>query len=252
MKTGIKFFYILFSLVVLSGGTAFAQLSKEDKLDSLKAKFVKDSARIYRHANVSFVIGGDNRNTVIRTDTKAPVKVKGGQIGLTIDNHSIGLGVYTMTNTKQVYSELDKRKIQNVNLTMSYATLFYEYQILNTRFWEVGFPVEIGGGSYITAVTDSLGKPDMTFKDTLKRGILLLGAGVNVDFKILKWFGFNAMIGYRVVGGNEPDKVNFNGLFWSTGSHFYFGEFIRAFRLHEKRGAYGHNVSMINNPITPD
>ncbi|MGZ3864123.1 MAG: hypothetical protein ACXVPN_13525 [Bacteroidia bacterium] len=241
----------LFTLAILLSNISFAQLNKEDKLDSLKADFMKDSAKIYRHANVGLILASDKRNTFIHTETKTPAPLVGGQIGLAIDRHSIGLGGYYIKLTHPVRSELDAVKTETVSLNMGYVTMFYEYQFVNRRFWEIGVPLEIGMGNYQTLVTDSLGHRDPTFKDTLKRQILVFGAGLNVDFKILKWLGINFMGGYRLVGGNEPNKVNFNGVFWSGGLHFFLGEFIRELKFHERRGAYCHNVSMINNPYVP-
>lgn len=242
----------IFTLAILLNNISLAQLSKEDKLDSLKAAFMKDSAKIYRHANVGLILASDKRNTFIHTDTKTPVPLVGGQIGLAIDKHSIGIGGYYIKMSHPVTSDLDAKKHETVALTMSYGTLFYEYQFVERRFWEIGVPIEIGAGSYQTLVMDSSGtKRDPAFKDTLKRGILLLGAGINIDFKLLKWIGFNFMGGYRLVGGNEPNKVNFNGVFWSAGLHFFLGEFIREFRFHEKRGAYVHYRSMINEQYGP-
>lgn len=244
-------FILFFIAAFLLSTPSFAQLTKEDKLDSLKADFMQDSAKIYRHANIGFIIASDKRNTFIHTDTKTPVPLVGGQLGLAIDRHSIGIGGYYIQLSHTVASDLDAKKMETVALTMSYGTLFYEYQFVARRFWEIGVPIEIGAGSYQTLVTDSSGKRNPAFKDTLRRGIVLLGAGINVDFKLLKWLGLNFMGGYRLVGGNEPNKVNFNGVFWSGGVHFFLGEFIREFRFHERRGAYYHNVSMVNDPYVP-
>ncbi|MGZ3866483.1 MAG: hypothetical protein ACXVC6_06590 [Bacteroidia bacterium] len=244
-------FILLFIPAILLHYNLSAQLSKEDKLDSLKAGFMKDSAKIYKHANVGLILASDKRNTFIHTDTKTPVPLIGGQVGLAIDKHSIGIGGYYIKLSHNVKSEVETRKPQTVTLNMGYVTVFYEYQFINRRFWEIGIPIEVGGGNYQTLVTDSSGKRDPSFKDTLKRGILVLGTGINIDFKVLKWIGFNFMGGYRLVGGNEPNRVNFNGAFWSAGLHFFLGEFIREFRFHERRGAYYHNVSMVNNAYAP-
>lgn len=249
MKKRINLTYLFFLLVFsfVSKQNACAQLSKEDKLDSLRAKFVKDSSRIYRQKEVAFLVAIDKRNTFIHTETKTPVEVSGGQIGMSIDGkHNLGLGFYAMSAKHSIVEE--KRK-ETIKLSMGYATIFWEYTFVNTRFWEIGAPMEIGAGSYQTLITyDSTQKRVPEFKDTTKHGILLLGAGLNVDFKIFRWIGVNAMGGYRLVGGNEPNKVNFNGVFYSVGMHFYFGELWKMFKLHEKRGGYGHNVSMIKNP----
>jgi hypothetical protein len=134
----------------------------------------------------------------------------------------------------------------NVNLNMGYVTLFYQYLLLDRRYIEIGVPLEIGAGNYHTTVTDSLGKNVRGFTDTLKKGIVLFGGGLSIDFK-LKWIGFNVMGGYRLVSGSEPSHVNFNGFFYSYGLQIYFGEILKSFKLHERRGSYIYNVNRITN-----
>jgi hypothetical protein len=246
----INFTYVFFALLfsVVYSSTAFCQSTKQAKLDSLRNKLTKDSAHIYRFKKVKFLFALDSRNSFIQTKTKTPVSVKGLQIGVILhEKHSLGLGFYSILNTQQTHPIVDeKQKTINVNLKMSYSTFFYEYLFIDTKRWEIGFPLEVGSGNYKISVTDSLGKPTPGFKDTLQKKIILLGAGLNVDFKIWKWLGLNAMGGYRLVGGNEPNKINFNGAFYSVGIHIYLGELVKMGRLGLKRRSYRNEVEKIN------
>lgn len=218
------------------------QSTLQIKRDSLYAKFVKDSAHIYRHKKLAFVLATDKRNSFIRTNTKSSVNVSGFQLGVELfEKHSFGFGFYTILNTQKAHPVVDDRqKTIYINLKMSYSTIFYEYLVIDSKRWEIGIPLEIGGGNYQTTATDSSGKRVRSFKDTVQRGILVLGAGINVDFKIWRWFGINAMGGYRIIGGNEPNKVNFNGAFYSFGIHVFFGELVKMTRVGIKRVHYWH------------
>ena len=230
---------IFFALIDQVG---FCQETLQAKRDSLHAQFVRDSARIYKPKKFSFIISSDKRNSFIHESSKIPVSVNGFQIGVELfQKHSFGFGGYTVLHTSQSHSAVDEKQgTITLNLKMSYSTIFYEYLFIDTKRWEIGADFEIGGGNYQTTATDSAGKKVKTFADTLQRGILVLGTGINVDFKIFRWLGINGMCGYRVVGGNEPNKVNFNGAFYSLGIQIYFGELLRMARVGIKRVHYWH------------
>jgi hypothetical protein len=238
--------FLTLFVFLLGNNYSFAQLSKEDKLDSLQAKFKQDSSHIYRYRPLKFLFAIDKRNSFINTNAKVPVQVGGLQIGVVLkEHHSMGLGFYSISHTQVIHPVEDPKRSQNVKLNMGYVTGFWEYTLVDTRYWEIGFPLEMGLGNYQTLVTDTTGKRVPEFKDTLKRGILLLGAGFDIDFKFFRWAGVNLMGGYRLVGGNEPNKVNFNGVFYSFGLNFYFGELLKLIRL--KRWVYKRNVRRITN-----
>jgi len=246
-KINFTYFTLAFVFVVACGHESFSQ-SKQAKIDSLHAKFVADSAYLYRYKKYKFLLAIDTRNSFIRTGDKTPVDVNGIQLGVIVDGkHNIGLGFYSISHIQKTTPVVgDNQKPLNVNLKLGYTTVFYEYMFVDTKRWEIGVLGEIGWGSYQTTVTDSAGKRDPTFKDTLQRGIALFGAGLDVSLKIWTWLGFNAMGGYRIVGGDEPNKVNFNGAFYSVGVQVHFGELRRMYRVGVKRRLYKSQVEKIN------
>lgn len=236
----IKYAYFFLFVFIVTGLNGFAQLSKQQKLDSLKNKFIADSSRMYRPKKYKFLLAIDNRSSFVHTDKKVSLDIGGIQLGVVVnDKHSVALGFYSAIGhqTAQAQDDQSSKRV-TVNNKMGYATLFYEYEFLETKRWELGIPMEVGSGYYQTSVTDSAGKPVRTFTDTLQRGITLFGVGFDVTFKIWRWLGFNAMGGYRVVGGGEPKKINLNGIFYSYGVQIYFGELYRMGRLGLKRRAY--------------
>jgi hypothetical protein len=238
----------LLLLFFLFGGMqlTFAQLSKRQKLDSLKAKFQQDSARMYRYKKLKLLAAIDTRNSFVSSGQKVSVDVKGVQIGVVInEHHNLAAGFYSVLGLPEKKVTDESNNQYTLKLQMGYATLFYEYIFLDSKRWEIGIPLEIGGGSYHTTATDSGGKKYAPFKDTLQKGIALFGAGLDVSFKIFKWLGLNAMGGYRLVAGSEPQGMNFNGAFYSVGVQIYFGQLYKMAKFGLKRRTYRHNVEKI-------
>jgi hypothetical protein len=235
----IKAAYWLFFFAILEPA-AFAQLSKAQKIDSLHAKFVADSSHIYRAKKYKFLLALDNRNSFVHTNKKVSIDIGGLQLGVVInDKHSLALGFYSAIGHQTAHAQDDQsNRTVTVNTKMGYATLFYEYEFFESKRWELGVPVEIGRGYYQTSVTDSAGRPIPTFHDTLRRNIALFGTGIDITFKIWRWLGLNVMGGYRFVGGDEPKKINLNGIFYSYGLQIGVGELYRMARLGLKRRIY--------------
>jgi len=234
---------LLLACLLLPFDAALAQSVKQVKLDSLRDKFSADSAKLYRTKKWNLMAALDNRSSFVRTSQKLSVNVGGVQGGLVYKNkHTMGLGFYSITGSQsgEVVSDDQKQKI-NLNLAMSYATVFYEYNFLNTKRWEISVPAEIGGGSYRQTATDTGGIKVAGF-DTTSKSILLLGTGVKVSFRIFKWLGLGAMGGFRVVGGNEPKKINLNGFVYSYGIEIYFGRLYKMAKFGLKRRKYRNNV----------
>lgn len=224
-----------------------AQVSKQQKLDSLRTKFQADSARMYRYKKWHMMAALDNRSSFVRTNQKLSVNVGGLQAGMVYkDKHTMGIGFYAITGTQsgEIVAEDQKQKI-NLKLDMSYGTAFYEYNFLNTKRWEISVPAEIGAGSYRQLATDSVGNKVAGF-DTTAKAILLLGTGVKVSFRIFQWLGVGVMGGYRLVGGDEPKKINLNGFVYSYGIEIYFGRLYKMAKFGLKRRTYRINVEKIN------
>ncbi len=245
-------FFILFAFFVLGSlQESYAQLSKQQRLDSLRTKWQADSAHMYRFRKYSLIAGFDTRNSFVSADKKISVKLQGAKAGVKImGKHNLELGYYFISNLPSKRITEDNGAIYDLKLNLDYVTLYYEYILLNNKRWEIGFPVELGGGGYRTTATDTAGKRYAPFKDTATTGISLFGAGVDVSFKIFKWLGVGAMGGYRFVGGEEPKGMNFNGVFYSVGLEIYFGTLYKMSKFGLKRRSYRRNVEKIK--ILPD
>jgi len=234
------FFKILFILCLYAASKPLlhAQI-KANKLDSLKAQFAKDSVWIFRPKHIFPLLASDQRNSYIGGK---PVNIWGIKAGVTLyDRHNMGLGGYSVTNSTQRYLARQDRTI-NQNTTLQYLTTFYEYSFIETRWWEVGIPLEIGVGKYNISSTDAA-----TGKTLPNRSGLLmpLGTALDVNFKPTRWFALNVMGGYRLVISDNA-RLNFSGWFYSFGGTIYLRQILQDLRYFNKKRIYKKELEIIN------
>lgn len=210
---------------------------KRTKIDSLRASLRKDSTRIYRFQKVRPYLGLDNRNSFINN---APVNLRGIQLGLVLfGRHTIGFGLYGITqkSSKAVATKSGTVSV-NRTLRLNYLTIFYQYAIIDRRYFEIDIPIEAGLGKYtLTFLNQSTGAELNKFSGAM----IPLGAGVQAVVKPLPWLGISFLGGYRMVLNNT--KLNFNGLYYAIGVNIYIREVVRDvnYRLIKKK-RYRKNV----------
>ncbi|HXD92455.1 MAG TPA: hypothetical protein VNX01_04540 [Bacteroidia bacterium] len=213
--------------------------TKACKLDSLRDQFIKDSTWIFRPKNVFPLLASDQRNSYIGGK---PVNIWGIKGGVTLfDRHNVGLGVYSVTNSTQRYIARQDRTI-NQNTTLQYLTAFYEYSFIERRWWEVGIPIEIGGGMY------NIGSTDVNTNKALpnRKGLFIpLGTALDVYFKPTRWFAINVMGGYRVAITDNA-RLNFNGWFYSFGGAIYLRQILQDLRYYNKKRIYKKELEIVN------
>ena len=206
--------HILFILYLVYPNLVFGQDSiRQYHIDSLTIKFRKDSAHIYRFKKVRPYASLDNRNSFIKD---APVNVRGFQLGTILhEKHTVGFGLYSLQNSaKQNFTTKNEKNIvAKRNLTLNYLTLFYQYVIIDKRFFELDIPLEVGLGSYHISLEDTLAHKIITDK---RGGVSLTAGGVNVILKPVKWIGVSGTAGYRLALDKNPN-LNFSGAYYSVG-----------------------------------
>lgn len=190
-----------------------AQDPKQRIIDSLTLKLAKDSTFIYRFKKVRPYFSIDYRNAALRT---APVDVEGAQLGVRLfDKHKVGIGGYDMANwAKQKVKAFEIEQNANQELKLWYFMAFYEYSVIDRRFFELTSSAEAGGGryslKYFNLETDEQ-------KDYFSDYILPLGSGLTLNLKPLKWIGLSGTAGLRYMFGIAGKRINFNGIFYSYG-----------------------------------
>lgn len=206
---------------------------KQHKVDSLNLKLKKDSAHIYRFKKVRPFFSLDNRNSFIKD---APVNVQGLQLGMVFkDRHTFGFGLYSIrANSHQnVVKKSDATTTIDANRTLSlnYLTIFYQYAILDYHYFELDMPLELGLGGYEVKLVDPnapSNKPPLVDK---KGGTLIIGGGVGITIKPLRWIGIAGSAGYRNALDNDKN-VNFSGFYYSYGVWLNLGRTQRDIRYY--------------------
>jgi len=239
--------YSFFVLLLVIAQPVFSQL-KQFKLDSLHQKFKKDSTWIFRPKKVFPLVTLDQRNSFLHTapNSNSPVNIWGAKGGVTLlDRHNLGIGGYSIQNASKRPRPKDGGQT-NQNLTFQYLTVFYEYSFVNTRWWEIGIPVEAGFGFYKTINTDV--KTNQFLGE--KRGsVFPLGTALDIYFKPTRWFALNVMGGYRHVI-NNTSRLNLSGWFYSIGGAVFIRQIFQDSRYVFKKHAYKEEIKKIN--LLPD
>lgn len=212
----MKRFSLLIVLKLLFVSIFYSQTS----LDSLNAKFQKDSLHNYRFKKVRPWLALDQRNSWIKNEkglNKVPVTINGLQAGVILkEKHTVGFGVYTINNTSEKPKKLSDKnnKVTYEELLLKYITLTYEYKIVNTRFFDLVLPLEVGLGRYVYNLKDE-SQSQLLWRE--QGPVKVSGGGVNIVLKPLKWVGISGMGGYRIVVFNKRTNLNFNGFYYSYG-----------------------------------
>ncbi len=200
---------------------------QQHRIDSLTTKFKKDSAHIYRFKKVRPFAAIDNRNSF----SKDRPNVKGFQLGVILkERHTVGFGLYNLQDNSKYNSstKTDNNIPIKRNLTLNYATLFYQYAIIDRRFFELDLPLEVGLGGYRITIEDTLSHKIVSEK---RGGASLTSVGVNLIFKPVKWIGVSGTFGYRIALDKNPN-VNFSSAYYSIGLWIDLRQIYRDIRFY--------------------
>lgn len=210
--------------------------------DSLTAQLKADSTHIYRFQKYRPFINLDQRNSFIRNQA---ININGLQLGVLVnDRHVFGFGGYIITqNSKiKVKTKTDKNISTNRTLNMDYGTFFYQYTILDKRFWEIDIQAEVGLGTYEFKYFDiNSGK----LLADRKAGMFVGGIGPLLAFKPTKWLGIIGMVGYRFTS-EKNTTLNFNGFYYSYGAWFDVRQIIRDYKYYlVKKRKYKKQIAQL-------
>ncbi|HWY11433.1 MAG TPA: hypothetical protein VN026_08915 [Bacteroidia bacterium] len=239
--TTLKCFFTIFSFLIIQYSLG---QSKQFKFDSLYQRLKKDSSWIYRPRKVFPLVAIDQRNSFLRTSrtVNSPVNIWGVKGGVTLfDRHNIGIGGYSIQNSSQRIRQRDGAQIKQ-NLTFQYLTVFYEYSFIETRWWEIGIPIEAGYGVYKVTGTNVTADQILPVR---KGGVFPMGTALDIYFKPTHWFAINIMGGYRYVL-NNTSRLNLNGWFYSVGGAIYIRQIFQDSRYFFKKRIYKREVKKVN------
>jgi hypothetical protein len=204
-------------------------------LDSLKLKLEADSANTYRFKKLRPYLNIDSRNSFNRTNL---TNISGLQYGVRVNEyHTFGFGLYTLSPFSNNNTPIDA--IYKVN-RLGYVNVFYEYILLNKKYYRITFPFEVGVGGFQGKSLDTL-----STASNISKLFVPLGAGVKFIVKPIKWLGVSSMIGYRYIPYKQ-DLLDYDGLYYSLGIWIDFRQIYRDVKYYKfQKKRYRRNVNAV-------
>ncbi|MDB5274624.1 MAG: hypothetical protein JWO58_2991 [Chitinophagaceae bacterium] len=243
---------LLLSLLLLYGYGGFAQqdemattTQRQASLDLLKQKLKTDSSRIYRFQKLRPFVALDNRYTSIQA---APITIHGFQAGVKFSNrHILCLGYYTLfRESRREFIRKSTGEASNrlEDLRMNYVTLFYQYTLIDHRFFRISVPMELGVGQYEIKISSAAtGNKISDHKNVM----FPVGTGIQVVLKPVRWIGLSSALGYRYVMDVDPN-LNFNGWYYAYGVWLDVRQIVRDTRFYLiKKPKYKKAVNRIKS-----
>lgn len=214
-------------------------LSKQQKIDSLKAQLQADSTYIYRFRKVRPYIKYTERNSI---GNQHPVNFYGPQFGLVLfERHILGVGYYLSSKmTRKSYPVLDGNTEATEALDMRYGTFFYEYILLDKKYYEIHLPFEGGYGYYHAGYKNSNNELYRQENKTL----LLGGCGLLFIAKPIRWIAVTSSLGVRTGNIKLVD-----GFYYAVGFRIMLRHLSNDIHYHLiKKKKYRSNLSRLNSP----
>jgi hypothetical protein len=172
-----------------------------------KAQFL-DTIKFITHKKPSIDARLESRHSFIKNDL---VKVTGVRLGLIFQKKlKVGIGYSwlksNVTNNLAITNYLGKPDTVKNFLKFGYIAYYADFVFHKTKRWQLSVPLQLGTG--LAWFKYNNGNEDIKSK---KHFLSLYEPGITVQFKITKWLGLGADIGYRFTLKNTQyvgDKLN--------------------------------------------
>src|SRR5688572_14432206 len=113
-------------------------------------------------------------------------------------------------------------------LSLSYLTWSAEYTFYDSKRWQITVPGMLGTGSSYFQYYEKVDGEYKT-KRTDEGGVVLLGASGIATYRILRWFGLSAGLGYRyLIVNNGKVKESFNSPVYLFRIRIFMGEIYKS------------------------
>jgi hypothetical protein len=210
---------------------------KQQKIDSLTTQFRKDSTDIYAFKKVRPFVNYHERNSI---ENPKIVNFFGPQLGVLLhERHITGVGIYfSSPNTKKPFRTIDDNHEAIKRIKITYMTAFYQYILLQHRFYELHLPFEIGYGQLNSRYFDKQG---FFYKATIDH-FAIGAAGGQLILKPLKWLGLSAIYGYRMA-----QATVINGYFYAIGVWIGLKPLIMDVKYLRKNKKYHRDIRHVQN-----
>jgi hypothetical protein len=219
VKTFIRnlFFLKIIPLVFFSVISVVA--SNAQVLDTIKASF---------HTKPRLFFQLDAYNSFVSSKGANTFGYKGG---IEFNNRvKIGFGYYKLISDiikeKTLTYDTHVDTTQYAQLEMSFYPVSFEYIFYRTDPWQFSVPLNIGvGKSYFWYYKNLEKDKGQTDKET----VALLTLNADAQYKIIKWVGVGAGLGFRVMLKDNNDiHENFNSIIYSLQIRLFVDEIYRS------------------------
>jgi len=118
----------------------------------------------------------------------------------------------------------EKDHIVKAQLYLRYYPVMAEYIFYDKNEWQFSAPLSLGYGRSYFQYFDKSNNTQSIYN----HGVLVLDAGLNAQYKIIKWVGIGAGIGVRLMPIKNPEvDTNFNSPIFSLRIKFFLGEIAK-------------------------
>jgi hypothetical protein len=199
---------------------------------------IEGDTSIHQHLRkFKFVFALDGKKSFIATQR---VNIFGVKVGFQYKNKfRAGLSLHGLSKPAPIKAPVNKgtvsEKIVDASLDFSYLSVVIEPIFLKTKKWELSAPMHLGSGTASLSYMDSsTAIPQEKLINEKKTN--LLEVSFVAEYKLLRWLGFGAGIGYRQM--LTPDDIlrkNFNGPIYLFKVKIYFHEIYNMIFKERKR-----------------
>jgi len=168
----------------------------------------------------SFVAGKGATTNEIRTGIEFRKKLRFG-----IGYASLVSDIVTDKSITTQDTKLDS--IVNAELSLSYLTLSAEYTFYNSKRWQITMPVMMGFGTSYFKYYEKI-DGDYQTKKTDEGGVVLFGPSGIATYRILRWVGLSAGLGFRLaIVNNGKIQESFNSPIYLFRIRIFMGEIYK-------------------------
>ncbi|MBA3664285.1 MAG: hypothetical protein H0W61_08770 [Bacteroidetes bacterium] len=213
-------------------------LQQRHKIDSLKIQLKKDSLDIYGFKRIRPYINYHERNSI---ENNKIINFYGPQVGTWLfERHIVGIGAYFSThNTRKPFQVIDDNLDATKKIDIKYMTVFYQYVLIQKRFFELHLPFEIGRGILKSEYRNT---DNEVYKHT-SNPFTIGAAGTQFIFKPLRWVGLSAILGYR-----KAEEKIIDGFFYAVGIWIGFKPLLMDVSYYHKRKEFRKQRKLILKP----
>lgn len=192
-------------------------------LDTLNASF---------HTKPKFFFQVDAYNSFV---SNKGANTFGYKAGLEFNNRiKMGIGYYKLISNIVRPDSVGQHNntLPTKQLEMYYVPVLFEYIFYNEDPWQVSIPINIGlGKSYFWYYKNTALERGQLDKKT----VAVMTVNLDGQYKILKWFGVGAGLGFRVMlKDNNNINETFNSVIYSLRLRLFVDEIYRSLFKKEK------------------